>query len=137
MQRLLSLKHASSNSSKKLIISTNSSLPLSHPCYNAFTSLAKSTHHGHRQQSYIFGLSLFNPNHLFHSCHSQHTLSRKVHGFLSNPWLPKQFMSNVSNTHFKFLSKGRAGYKFGISRAGFSRGYSGLKHGFGSGGRSW
>ncbi|KAF2282975.1 hypothetical protein GH714_043294 [Hevea brasiliensis] len=45
-------------------------------------------------------------------------------------------MSNLSNTHFKFSSKGLADYKFGIFSARFARGYSGFNQGFGSYGRS-
>ncbi|KAJ9140564.1 hypothetical protein P3X46_031197 [Hevea brasiliensis] len=138
MQRLVSLKHklVSSNSSKKLAVNTSSSLSLSHPCYNAFTSLAKTTHHGYQQQNYIFGFSKLNPTHHFHSRQTHHTLSQKVHGFLSNPLISKQLMSNLSNTHFKFSSKGRAEYKFGIFTARFARGYSEFNQGSGSYGRN-
>ncbi|XP_021665403.2 RHOMBOID-like protein 12, mitochondrial isoform X2 [Hevea brasiliensis] len=136
MQRLISLKLASSKFSKKLAISTNSSPSLSHPYYNAFTFLAKPTHHSYQQQNYIFGFSQLSRTHSSHSCQYHHTLSPKVHGFLSNPLLSKKFMSNLSNTHFKFSSKGLADYKFGIFSARFARGYSGFNQGFGSYGRS-
>ncbi|KAF2282976.1 hypothetical protein GH714_043295 [Hevea brasiliensis] len=45
-------------------------------------------------------------------------------------------MSNLSNTHFKFSSKGRAEYKFGIFTARFARRYSEFNQGSGSYGRN-
>ncbi|XP_021634044.1 RHOMBOID-like protein 12, mitochondrial isoform X2 [Manihot esculenta] len=136
MQRLLSLKHASSSFSKKLPF-TNSSLSPSRPYYNAFNSLDKPTHHSCQQQNYIFGFSQVNPTYHFLSSQPHHTLSRIVHGFLSNPLLSKQFASNLSTAHFKFSSKGLAHYKFGGSSARFVRRYSGFNQGFGSYRRSW
>ncbi|KDP31368.1 hypothetical protein JCGZ_11744 [Jatropha curcas] len=126
MQRLLSLKLASSNFCKRLTDNTNnSSFLLSQPL-KTFTTIAKSTHHNYKQQNRIFGFSQLNPTYHFYPCRSHHIFSGKVHGFPSNSLLSKHFVSNLSNTHLKLSSRRLKDYKFGIFNARFCRGYNGL-----------
>ncbi|KAJ6745762.1 hypothetical protein OIU74_028432, partial [Salix koriyanagi] len=121
MQRLLSLRNASSNLSKKL--TSNSSLLLSHP-YKTFT---KPIHH---YQNHSLSSSL-----TIHSCqsYSYHLLRDKVpRGFLS-----KHFLSILSNTHSRVSTKNLRDCKVGPLIARFSRGYSWSNLSLGSNRRGW
>ncbi|KAB5553119.1 hypothetical protein DKX38_010430 [Salix brachista] len=121
MQRLLSLRNASSNLSKKL--TSNSSLLLSHP-YKTFT---KPIHH---YQNHSLSSSL-----TIHSCrsYSYHLLPDKVpRGFLS-----KHFLSILSNTHSRVSTKNLRDCKVGPLIARFSRGYSWSNLSLGSNRRGW
>ncbi|KAM3703417.1 hypothetical protein ACJW31_04G094600 [Castanea mollissima] len=97
MQRLFSLKRASSNLPKKLSnTSTSSSLLHSHHhSYNSkpFSSLSKP-------QNQSLSSFLSHPlHHQVHSHSSWHSFSGKtIHGFFSNPVIAKQFLLNSPNT---------------------------------------
>ncbi|CAK7323227.1 unnamed protein product [Dovyalis caffra] len=106
MRRLLSLRHASSNLSKKL--TNNSSLLLSHPC-KIFT---KPTN---QYQNHILSSPL-----IIHSCQSCHNLSPKI----PPRFLSKQFLSILSNTHFRVSTKSLTDCKAAIFIHRFARGYS-------------
>lgn len=99
MQRLLSLKRASSNLPKKLSnTSTSSSLLHSHHSYDSkpFSSLTKP-------QNQSLSSFLSHPlHHQVHSHSSWHSFSGKtIHGFFSNPVIAKQFLLNSPNTLLK------------------------------------
>ena len=121
MQRLLSLRNASSNLPKKL--TCNSSLLLNHP-YKTFT---KPIHH---YQNHILSSSLS-----IHSCQSysyHHLPAKTLHGFLS-----KHFLSILSNTHLRVSTENLTDCKVGFFISRFARGYSWSNLSLGSNRRGW
>ncbi|GAV75309.1 Rhomboid domain-containing protein [Cephalotus follicularis] len=98
MQRLFSLKLAS-NVSRELRNTTSPfSLVHSHP-FKSISSLTKPT------QNQLMSSSLPHSFTHSHSWMSHNTLSGKTHGFLSNPFLLKQFLLNLPRTHLRVPSK--------------------------------
>nr|XP_023886254.1 RHOMBOID-like protein 12, mitochondrial [Quercus suber]POE68628.1 rhomboid-like protein 12, mitochondrial [Quercus suber] len=136
MQRLWSLKHASSNLPKKLSnTSTSSSLLHSHHSYNSkpFSSLTKP-----QNQS----LSSFLSHPLHHQVHSHsawHSFSGKtIHEFFSNPVIAKQFLLNSPNTLLRVsTSKSLVDCRVSFLRAKFQRQSFRFNPSFDSHWRSW
>ncbi|XP_030939283.1 RHOMBOID-like protein 12, mitochondrial isoform X2 [Quercus lobata] len=120
MQRLLSLKRASSNLPKKLSnTSTSSSLLHSHHSYNSkpFSSLTKP-------QNQSLSSFLSHPLHHQVPSHSSwHRFSAKtIHGFFSNPVIAKQFLLSSPNTLLRVsTSKSLVDCRVSFLRAKFQR----------------
>ncbi|KAL5544645.1 hypothetical protein UlMin_008429 [Ulmus minor] len=113
MQRLLSLKKLGSNLSSK--VSLLHSQP--HNPYKPFASLTKpvQTH----SQNHFFTSSVTHrlPHHA-HPWRSQHTLSAKIPGFLSNPLLAKRFLDS-SNSLLRFTKRNLADCRVGFRKIQF------------------
>ncbi|KAJ4831853.1 hypothetical protein Tsubulata_017524 [Turnera subulata] len=137
MQRLIyqRLSSASSNLSKKLA-NDNASL-LHSQSYKTFASLPKPTHQTTQHPVHGFGSSLTNPLRGFHPCQSQHTLPRKVHGFLSNPVLSRRFFSNLTDSQLRAYGKTLTDCKVRFFQGRFARGFHGFSRNYGRRWTSW
>ncbi|KAM1322929.1 hypothetical protein PS2_015414 [Malus domestica] len=119
MQRLLSLKLASSNLPRNLptsVTSTATTSPIFHSqCHKTF-SLAKPpiTQNLNHFFSSFPALPL---RHHPHPWRSQHTLAQKILGFLSNPSLRKQSFLGFSNNLLRASSKSLSDCRVGFLRA--------------------
>lgn len=118
MQRLLSLKRASSLSNKFSNTSTSSSLLHSHP-YKTFSSLAKPN--TLQTPNQLFSSFLSHPlHHPVVQSHPWHSFSRKtIHGFFSNPVIAKQFLLDSPNTLLRVSSKSLADCRAQFHRQSF------------------
>ncbi|XP_034215347.1 RHOMBOID-like protein 12, mitochondrial isoform X3 [Prunus dulcis] len=102
MQRLLSLKLASNLPKNLPNSSTTSSLFHFQPHKTLCLTKPPQT----QTQSYFFSSFPACPiHHLPHSWRFQHTLTQKIHGFLSNPLLKRHFFLGFPNTLMRVSSK--------------------------------
>ncbi|KAB2609472.1 rhomboid protein 1 [Pyrus ussuriensis x Pyrus communis] len=123
MQRLLSLKLASSNLPRNLptsATSTATTSPIFHSqCHKTF-SLAKPPI-TQNQNHFFSSFPALPLRHHPHPWRSQHTLAQKIHGFLSNSSVRKQSFLGFSNTLLRASSKSLSDCRVGFLRAQFPK----------------